>query len=44
MAFRTHDVWLVNFPFSDLNTTRARPAVVVRSDIYHQSVNELKKL
>lgn len=25
MAFQTHDVWLVNFPFSDLSTTKARP-------------------
>lgn len=37
MAFQTHDVWLVNFPFSDLSTTKARPAVVVSSDVYHQN-------
>lgn len=37
MAFQTHDLWLVNFPFSDLSMTKARPALVVSSDIYHQN-------
>ncbi|MGH7598715.1 MAG: hypothetical protein ACREOI_20360 [bacterium] len=37
MAFQTHDVWLVNFPFSDLSTAKARPAVVVSSAVYHQN-------
>jgi len=37
MAFQTHDVWLVRFPFSDLTTTKTRPAVVVSSAAYHLS-------
>ncbi len=37
MAFQTHDIWLVNFPFSDLSTTKARPALVVSSAVYHQN-------
>ena len=36
MAFRRGDVLLVPFPFSDLSTTKVRPAVVVSSDSYHQ--------
>jgi mRNA interferase MazF len=35
MAFQTHDVWLVKFPFSDLSTTKTRPALVMSSDVYH---------
>lgn len=37
MAFQTHDVWLVKFPFSDLTTTKTRPAVVISSIIYHHN-------
>ena len=37
MAFQTHDVWLVKFPFSDLTTTKTRPALVISSHTYHQN-------
>ena len=35
MAFQRGDVVLVPFPFSDLSTTKVRPAVVVSSALYH---------
>ena len=35
MAFQRGDVLLVTFPFSDLSTTKVRPAVVVRGPLYH---------
>ncbi len=35
MAFRRGDLVLVPFPFSDLSTTKVRPAVVVSSALYH---------
>jgi mRNA interferase MazF len=35
MAFRRGDVVLVPFPFSDLSTSKVRPAVVVSSPLYH---------
>jgi len=35
MKFQRSDVVLVPFPFSDLSTTRVRPAVVVSSALYH---------
>jgi mRNA interferase MazF len=34
MAFQRGDVLLVPFPFSDLSTTKVRPAVVVSSPLY----------
>lgn len=35
MAYSRSDVVLVPFPFSDLSTTKVRPAVVISSDLYH---------
>jgi mRNA interferase MazF len=35
MEFQRSDVLLVPFPFSDLSATKARPAVVISSSIYH---------
>jgi len=35
MAFQRGDVVLVPFPFSDLSTTKVRPAVVVSGSLYH---------
>src|SRR5438067_2430566 len=35
MAFQRGDVLLVPFPFSDLSTTKVRPAVVVSGSSYH---------
>jgi mRNA interferase MazF len=41
MAFQRGDVILVPFPFSDLSTTKVRPAVVVSSSTYHNSEPDL---
>lgn len=41
MAFQRGDVVLVPFPFSDLSTTKVRPAVVVSSALYHDSEPDL---
>ncbi len=41
MAFRRGDVVLVPFPFSDLSTTKVRPAVVVSSALYHATEPDL---
>jgi mRNA interferase MazF len=35
MAYQTGDVVLVNYPYTDLTTVKARPAVVLSSDAYH---------
>jgi mRNA interferase MazF len=35
MAFRRGEVVLVNYPYTDLTTVKARPAVVVSGDRYH---------
>lgn len=35
MAFQRGDVLLVPFPFSDLSTTKVRPALVISSRLYH---------
>ena len=35
MAFQQGDVLLVPFPYSDLSTTKVRPAIVVSSTLYH---------
>lgn len=35
MAFQRGDLVLVPFPFSDLSTTKVRPAAVVSSPLYH---------
>ncbi len=36
-SFQRGDVVLVPFPYSDLSTTKQRPAVVVSGSTYHQS-------
>lgn len=41
MAFRRGEVVLVPFPFSDLATTKVRPAVVVSSALYHSTEPDL---
>ena len=41
MAFRCGDVVLVPFPFSDLSTTKVRPAVVVSGSLYHTTELDL---
>jgi len=41
MKFQRSDVVLVPFPFSDLSTTKVRPAVVVSSALYHATEPEL---
>jgi mRNA interferase MazF len=35
MQFQRGDVVLVPFPFSNLSTTKVRPAVIVSSTLYH---------
>ncbi len=37
MIYQRGDVVLVPFPFADLSTTKTRPAVVVSSQLYHQT-------
>jgi mRNA interferase MazF len=41
MVFQRGDILLVPFPFSDLTTTKVRPAVVVSSLEYHQAEPDL---
>jgi mRNA interferase MazF len=41
MTFQRGDVVLVPFPFSDLSTTKVRPAVVVSSELYHSTEPDL---
>ncbi len=41
MALQRGDVVLVPFPFSDLSTTKVRPAVVVSSSLYHDTEPDL---
>lgn len=45
MAYRTGDVLLVTYPYTDLTTTKARPAVVVRDVVQpmHGFVNFVLK-
>jgi mRNA interferase MazF len=41
MMFQRGDVVLVPFPFSDLRTTKVRPAVVISSPLYHATEPDL---
>jgi len=41
MAYQRGDVVLVPFPFSDLSTTKVRPAIVVSSVLYHATKLDL---
>jgi len=41
MTFQRGDVILVPFPFSDLSTSKVRPAVVVSSALYHTNEPDL---
>ena len=41
MTFQRGDVVLVPFPFSDLSTTKVRPAIVVSSALYHATEPDL---
>ncbi len=41
MAFQRGDVVLVPFPFSDLSTTKVRPAIIVSSALYHSTELDL---
>ena len=41
MAYQTGDVLLVTYPYTDMTTTKSRPAVVVSSDLYHREQPDL---
>ena len=41
MGFQRGDIVLVPFPFSDLSTTKVRPAVVVSGSLYHTTEPDL---
>jgi mRNA interferase MazF len=41
MGFQRGDVVLVPFPFSDLSTTKVRPAVVVSGSLHHATEPDL---
>jgi len=41
MAFQRGDVVLVPFPFSDLSTSKVRPAVIVSGAAYHATEPDL---
>ncbi len=41
MAYQRGDVVLIPFPFTDLSAAKTRPAVIVSSDLYHQTRSEL---
>lgn len=41
MMYRRAEVVLVPFPFSDLSTSKVRPAVIISSESYHQHEPDL---
>ncbi len=41
MAFQRGDVVLIPFPYTDLTTTKTRPAIVISSSAYHAVRSEL---
>ena len=41
MAYQRADVLLVPFPYSDLSTSKVRPAIVVSSQQYHRDESDL---
>jgi mRNA interferase MazF len=41
MVFQRGDVVLVPFPFSDLSTTKVRPAIIVSGSLYHATEPDL---
>ena len=41
MAYQRGEIVLVPFPFSDLSTTKVRPAIVISSAMYHQAEPDL---
>jgi mRNA interferase MazF len=41
MVYRRGDTVLVPFPFSDLTTTKVRPAIVISSALYHREEPDL---
>ncbi|MFQ5812455.1 MAG: type II toxin-antitoxin system PemK/MazF family toxin [Anaerolineae bacterium] len=41
MAFQKGDVVLIPIPFTDLRTTKVRPAVVLSSSVYHATEPDL---
>ena len=41
MAYKRGDVLLVPFPYSDLSSTKVRPAIVISSNDYHKAEPDL---
>jgi len=39
--YRHGDVVLIPFPFTDLTAVKTRPAIVISSDLYHETRSEL---
>lgn len=35
MAYQRGDIWLVKYPYTDLSSTKVRPAVICSTDAYH---------
>src|SRR5258706_12455839 len=41
MAFHKGDVVLIQYPYSDLSSTKTRPAVVISGELYHREQPDL---